>query len=118
MGPAEERVPSFPHIQRFNRGVSGSKDRAITEFEWMKNFLLDPNFPDTEDTEVTEAAEIYTELSNLLELLHELEASASGGNPVTEINDKLLEIAERADKWGFVEPHGESRFSITEDGRE
>jgi hypothetical protein len=117
LGPAEERVPSFPHIQRFMRGVSGSKDRAIAEFEWMKKFLLNPNFPDTEDTEVTEAAEIYSEFRKLLQLLQELEESASQGNPVVEVDDELKQIARGADKWGFVEPHGEDRFSIAEDGR-
>lgn len=116
LGPAEEKVPSFPNIQRFLRGI-GSKDRAIAEFEWMKKFLLNPNFPNTEDTEVTDASEIYSEFRKLLQLLQELEESASRGYPKAEVDDKLKEIAERADKWGFVETHREGRFSIAEDGR-
>jgi hypothetical protein len=84
----------------------------------MKKFLLNPNFPDTEDTEVTEAAEIYSEFRKLLQLLQQLEESASQGSPVVEVDDELKEIARGADKWEFVEPHGEDRFSIAEDGRE
>lgn len=104
LGPAEEKVPSFPNLQRFLRGV-GSKDRAIAEFEWMKKFLLNPNFPNTEDTEVTEAAEIYSEFRKLLKLLQELEESASGGNPRAEVDDELKEIAERAGKGGCLWSH-------------